>query len=328
VEPGEPSTTQASITTPTLPTAPDRGETRLALPAAISAVVLFATGPIIVADSTLNGLVFAFWRMWLATALANLGLFVIRRRHLDRRILLATAAPGIALGANMAFFFSAVQTTSVANATLISVMTPIPLLFAGRLFFGESATARDLGWILLALTGAAVMVRSANSAGTGDLGGDLLAAGSMASLSVYFAMSKRARASIDTLAFTTGLFTWGAIALTPIVFASGRTLTGDAHGASTWIRIGLVVLLPGAGHVLTAFSHRGVPLAVIGILQLFTPIGASLLALWWLDQSVTGIQVAGMVVVLGALAAFTYQRARPARPLPPVVGAIGAAGAR
>ncbi|MEQ8716735.1 MAG: DMT family transporter [Acidimicrobiales bacterium] len=278
-----------------------------ALGAAVAGVVLFSTGPVIVADADLEGLAFAFWRLWTATVVMNL-ILLARRRRLDRAVLVATAPAGLALGVNMALFFSAVQQTSVANATLISVLSPIPLLIAGRFVFGESATGRDVAWILLAIAGAALVLRSSNTEGTGDLGGDLLALGSMVALAVYFAAGKRARHTVDTLGFMAGLFAWGAIIITPIAVLSGQALIPDGTGGETWLRVALVVALPGTGHVLTNFAHNGVPLSVVGILQLANPVGAALLAFWLLDQQVAALQVVGMVIVIGALGVYTYQR--------------------
>lgn len=287
-----------------------------ALAAAVTGVMLFSTGPVIVAGADLEGLAFAFWRLLTATAVINL-ILLTRRRHLDRAVLVATAPAGLALGVNMALFFSAVQQTSVANATLISVMSPIPLLIVGRFAFGESANGRDVAWILLAIAGAALVLRSSNAEGTGELGGDLLALGSMTALAVYFAAGKRARHTVDTLGFMAGLFTWGAIIITPIALLSGQALIPDGTGGETWLRVALVVALPGTGHVLTNFAHNGVPLSVIGILQLANPVGAALFAYLLLDQNVAALQVIGMVVVLGALGAYTYQRApRSARGTP------------
>lgn len=280
---------------------------RTALAAAVAGVILFSTGPVIVAGADLEGLAFAFWRLLTATVVVNVTL-LSRGRHLDRAVLAATAPAGVALGVNMALFFSAVQQTSVANATLISVLSPIPLLVVGRLAFGESATGRDVAWILLAIAGAALVLRSSNTEGTGNLSGDLLALGSMVALALYFAAGKRARHTVETLPFMAGLFTWGAIVVTPIALISGQALVPDGAGAGTWLRVALVVALPGTGHVLTNFAHNGVPLAVIGILQLANPVGAALLAYWLLDQSVAPVQMAGMVVVIGALGAYTYQR--------------------
>lgn len=298
-------TPESRATTDGPPALPSR---TFALPAAVLGVVFFSTGPVIVADAVLDGLAFAFWRLWMAAALINV-ILLATRRHLSPAILVATAPAGLALGVNMALFFTAVQTTSVANATLISVLQPVPLLVVGRVFFGESATAGDVAWILVAIGGAAAVLRSSSTEGTGDLRGDLLALGAMGALAVYLAAGKRGRAGLDTLPFMAGLFTCAAFTITPIALVSGQSLIGDAD-EWTWLRVALMVLLPGTGHILTNFAHHGVPLAVIGILQLFNPIGAALLALWLLDQSVAPLQVAGMVVVIVALGVYTYRRGR------------------
>lgn len=289
------------------PLGDDRPVAPLSVAAATAGVALFSVSPALIAGADINGLAVGFWRIWFAWA--GMAVFAVGRGGLRPEVFRVTLGPGLAFGASTALFFTSVQITSVANATLIGVLQPLPLLIVGRLFFSERASSRDVGWIAVAIAGAAVMVLSARSAETGDIVGDLLAVGSLCTMAVYFSTAKRARTTTGTIPFMVGLWWWAGVAMTPILFLSGEQVLPSV--GSDWTRIVFIAAIPGAGHALTNYSHEGVPLALVGVLQLFTPVGSSLLAWWLLDQTVTGLQVAGMAVVLCSLTVYTIQRSSP-----------------
>lgn len=282
---------------------PDARTTRLSLIACVAGVIFFSTGPPIIAGTELNGLGVAFWRLWLSFAVLTAAAAI--RGRLRWSILRTTAVAGISFGLSTSMFFTAVQTTSVANATLITVLQPLPLLVIGRIAFGESIAGRDVLWISVAVAGAAGMVVSAASAKTGDLRGDLLAAGALVFLATYFSAAKEARKTLDTLPFMVGLWFWSGIVVVPILLVSGNAVA-PTEGLD-WVRIAAIAALPGAGHVLVNFSHKGLRLAVVGLLQLLTPVTSALFALAFLGQTITGWQVVGMAVVLTALGFHSLQ---------------------
>lgn len=267
-------------------------------------MVLFAAGPVLVAGAELEGLAVAAWRAWIA--FAAFGVFTVFRGDASLRALKLTIGPGVAFGIGIALFFSAAQITSVANASLLTVMQPLPLLVAARFVFGERVGSRDLAWMLLAIAGAAFMVLSADSGGTANIRGDLLATGGTLAGATYFVLAKRARTEVETMPFMTGMMFWGAVALTPAVLIAGQDpITTDG---TEWLRLVAVGLIPGLGHMLINYSHRSVPLVLMGLFQLLMPVAAAILALWFLDQSLSAGQALGGAVVLASLAAHTLHR--------------------
>jgi probable blue pigment (indigoidine) exporter len=281
----------------------DARTVRKAMIACIAGVIFFSTGPPIIAGADLNGLGVAFWRLWLSFAVLTAAAAI--RGRLRWSILRTTAFAGISFGLSTSMFFTAAQTTSVANATLIAVLQPLPLLIIGRVAFGEAITGRDVLWISVAVGGAVAMVVSAASAQTGDLRGDLLAVGSLVFLATYFSGAKEARKTLDTLPFMVGLWFWSGVVVVPILLVSGNAIV-PTDGLD-WVRIAAIAVMPGAGHVLVNYSHTGLRLAVVGLLQLLTPVTSALFALAFLGQTITLWQVAGMAVVLVALGFHSLQ---------------------
>ncbi|MGI9621432.1 MAG: DMT family transporter [Acidimicrobiales bacterium] len=279
---------------------------RLGLIAVFVGFVLFGSSPALVAGSSLGGMAAAFWRAWIACAV--FGALALARRSVGWSLVIPTAAPGLSFGLATGLFFEAAQRTSVANASLIAAMSPLVMVVAARFLFGEHVGVPDIGWLTIAMSGAVFMILAADTAGTADVTGDLIAIVSVLFSSAYFILGRRARSTIDTLPFMAGVMFWAGVALTPIALLAGQDMvTGDG---SEWIRLLTIALIPGLGHLLINYSHRSVPLVVIGLAQLLMPVSAAALAWWFLDQTITAMQALGMAVVVMALAAHTLYRSR------------------
>ena len=297
--------------------ASDRGSTLLGRPSGVGlsfgaltfGIIVASATPVLVAGATLEGLAVSAWRVWIAGIVY--AIVTVARRRVTWHSLRATALAGLAFGLATALFFTALQLTSVANATVIAVMQPLMLLVAGRLMFGERIALGDLGWVSVALTGAVFMVLAADSAGSSDLGGDLLAAGSMFLGAGYFIFGKRARESLDTVVFMTGLLLWTTVVITPIVLVSGQTLAPP--DSEEWLRLACLGLIVVFGHGLINFANGRLPLSAMGLFQLLVPVCAGLLAWLFLDQRISIWQASGMGVVLVSLGAHTRHTARSDR---------------
>lgn len=272
--------------------------------ALVVGTVFFSTSPVLTAGADSSGLVIGFWRTWCSAVI----LFAIAtaRGQMSWSIVRPAAVPGIAFGVATALFFTAVQITSVANATIITVLQPIPLLLAGRLVFRETLRRSELALVAVATAGTIGMIVAGRSAASGSTRGDLIAFGALLATTLYFASAKRARASVDALPLMVAMWIWGGLTLLPIVAISGDPALPVS--AADWLRIAAIVAMPGTGHLLIAYAHRHVSLAMVGVLHLFVPVGAGLLSMWFLDQPITGGQVVGMAVTLVALAIYTRRK--------------------
>lgn len=281
---------------------------RVGLLSSFAAFSLISLSPVIVASTDVHGMVMAFWRSWIGFVV--LGVFVLPRRRLSWQAFLSTAPAGISFGSAIGLFFWAAQITSVVNATLITVFQPIVLVVAAAVLFDEHLAKRDLIWAGAAIVGTIVLILAGDSGGTGDIRGDFLALISILIGAAYFVFGKQRMAVMGLAEFMTGMFAWAGLVLTVIVVASGEPILADNSG--DWIRIVAVGLAPGFGHVLVNYAHGKAPLNLMGLMQLFVPVSATLLAYWFLGQSVTTFQIVGMVVVIVALAVQNLTRPNPA----------------
>jgi drug/metabolite transporter (DMT)-like permease len=263
--------------------------------------------PVIVAGGEVHGTVMAFWRAGLG--FVAFGIYALARRQLTFHVLRLSAVPGLCFAGAIGLFFWAAQITSIANASLITTLQPIVLMVAGIAMFGERVTGRDWFWAAVAILGAAVIVLAGDSGGTGDIKGDLIAAISVIIGVGYFVYGKRTLETVDPHVFMAGMLFWGTLLLTVMaLIARAPILPGSGPD---WVRVGAVALFPGFGHLLLSYAQNRAPLALMGVIQLLMPVNATLLAYWFLDQSVTTFQVVGMAVVIGALLVQTLTRSAP-----------------
>lgn len=279
----------------------------LALTAAVLAVAMQCVGPIFVRRSGFHGVVFAFHRMWIA-ALIYTAISVLRRTPPTWRALRVAAPGGLWFAFNVATFFLAIGNTSVANATVIGALQPVALMFISRRLFGERIRHADLVCTAIAIGGVALVVFARGGDGTGDRFGDLCAFASMLGYAAYYIASKKARATLGTLEYQTALTIVAAVALGVAAALWGEPLA--APRATSWLWALAMVALPGTGHLLTNFAHAHVRLGVLGILTLLSPVGSTFMAWLVLDESLHGLQVLGMAVVVASLAAIVAASAR------------------
>ena len=258
------------------------------------------------AGAELQGLALASWRAFVsATAF---GAVTVLRGRANPDVLTKAMLSGLSFGLAVGLFFEAAQRTSVANTAIIAAMQPVPMLFAARLVFREKVTGTDVGWFGVALTGAVIMVVSADTGGTASLDGDAIAAVSTLFGAAYFIFSRQAREHLDAVPLMAGVMTWSGVVLVPLALLSGQSLAPP--GGSEVVRLAAIALVPGLGHVFIAYSQSSVSLVVIGLAQLLMPVGAATLAWLFLDQDITAGQLVGILLVIAALAAHTVHRAQ------------------
>jgi drug/metabolite transporter (DMT)-like permease len=256
-------------------------------------------GPIIVRKSQMAGLAVGFNRCWMG-ALFTIALLYLKGERISWRMIRYSAPGGLTFALNIATFFVAVKRTSVANASVIASMQPLVLMLVVNRVFNERPRAAHWVYSAAAMAGVVLVVRGSTNAKTGDASGDFLAFIAMLLFVAYFLASKKARVTLTTFEYQTGLLIVATVAMLPIVLVSGSSVRVER--GTDWFWLAMMVLLPGTGHLLTNYAFAHVPLVVPSVMNLFVPVGATLLAWLLVDERLVAVQVAGIVTVVGALA--------------------------
>lgn len=262
------------------------------------AVSAWATGTILTKWLDMGGLAVGVYRFGIF-AVAIAAWMAWRGAPLSWATMKGSAAGGIALGLDIALFFSAIKLTTVVNATLIGSLQPVVVGVVAARFMGEEIRARDALWSLLALVGVAGVILASSGVEEWSLGGDLLAIGAMFAWSAYFIFSKRA--TISSLEYTAGTAVWTTVIVTPLAIGFGQDL-GWPGWRNVAVLLVMVVLAGVAGHALMNWSLVRIPLWIGSTFTLLIPVVSAALAWIVLDEALSAAQGAAMVLVVASLA--------------------------
>jgi drug/metabolite transporter (DMT)-like permease len=299
-----------------------RAPRTLGLLAVLGAVLCFSISSSIVKWGQTTGSVIAFWRM--VGAIGVWWIVIVARRASmgvpppAARTWLTVLPSGLLFGANLAIFFTAVTKTSIAHAEFIGAVSPLLLVPAGAVLFGEHPNWSALRWGVLSIVGVLIVLAFGPTGGASSLQGDLLVALAVLLWVVYLLFTKRARAGLGVVDFMACVMPIGLLTAGPIALV----IAGDEIwplSTRAWVTVGILTVITGvAAHGLIVFAQHSVPVATIGILQ----SGQPALAVFWgwliLGEQIRAAQLPGMVLVVVGLALFTLMSQRRPLALPPV----------
>ena len=282
------------------------------------AVVAWAASGVIAKAIDLPSLVVVVYRFWLSSLLflAYLTALGVRRGEVQltwQKLRIALPG-GLGLAADVAFFFSAVKLTTVANATIVIALQPLLMMYLGTRLLGERVRGVQIVWSLLALCGVGLLVFGSSGLPEWSLTGDLLSVGALFAWTAYLFFSKSTGDRLTPLEYTaaTGLIT--AVVNTPLVFLFGQEMSWP--DGRSWALLAAMVLGSGLGaHLLMNWSLQRIPVWFGStMLSMLIPACAASLAWVFLGEAMNAQQAVGIVVTLGALIAITRVAQAPPGP--------------
>ena len=268
------------------------------LAGAVLGVTCWAAGNVMVVKAPMDGLQIAFWRILLG-AVVYAGAVYVSGRRITAAMVKAVAPAGVVIAIEIAIFFVAIRETEVANATVISNLTPIVLLAVAARAFRERVTGLLIGVTVVSMIGVVLVVFGSTQHSTWSPLGDVLSFVAMLFFAAYFALAKRGRETVAIIEFQACLWITGAITLFPISVIDAGGI--DWPSPTQWIWLCALLAVPGTGHLLVNWSHNQVRLVITAMLTLAIPVMSTLGAVVVLDQTVNLVQISGMVVALAAL---------------------------
>jgi len=275
----------------------------------LAGVLCFSSSSSMVKWAGVSGAAIAFWRLFLSAILWWIVLAVRRGRTGVRPPSGATwklmVPVGLCFGLNITVFFSAIPHTSIAHAEFITALSPLLLVPAGAVFFGERPDGRALSWGLVTIGGLAIVLFAGGARGGATVGGDLLILLVVLFWAGYLLIGRRARATVGLVDFMAVTMNLAFLVAAPVTLViAGRDI---AHmTAKGWLVAAVLSVLTGMlAHGLIASAQRDVDVGTISILQVCQPAIAVAWAYLMLGESVALVQVPGMVLVLLGLVAFT-----------------------
>ena len=285
--------------------------------AALTAVMFWAVGPILNKSISVSTPSIVFYRSLIGVPLMTLSAYRTGGR-LSRALMRDSLVPGILFAFSFMTGFAAIKMTSVANATLVTTLQPVLVLFAARRMFGERLCAIQVGYSAVSMVGVLVVVLASASTSGAHLNGDLMAVLNVCIWSTYFILAKKRRlAGVHAGSFLAAAFIWGAVVIVPF-----GLLTSNDLGAVTskdWFMLVGMAVGPGLiGHSLMTWSQSHLDVTIASVLGLLSPVISTALAWAILDESLTPMQMLGAGVVIVSLALLVReQRGSTVVPLEP-----------
>lgn len=265
------------------------------------AVTAWSAGSVLAKGIDMPGLSLAVYRFGVFAAIMAVWM-QFKAQPMRWEVMRFATPGGIALGVNVALFYTAVKLTNVVNATLIGALQPVLVGIVAIMFFGERVRRTDIIWSVVALGGVIAVVLASNSTPEWSAKGDLLSACAMVMWSMYFIASKSSKKYLTPLEFTAGTSVWAAVICLPLAVIFGQDLSFPS--ARSWLGLAAMTVVAGiVGHVLMNWSLVRIPLWVGSTFTLFIPVSAALLAWVFLGEALSVAQMLPVAVVIAALAA-------------------------
>ena len=230
----------------------------------------------------------------------------VRARLADPRVRRAMIASALLLASNWLAFIWAVTSDRVLEASLGYFLNPLISVLLGVTVLGERL--RRGQWFAVVLAGVGVTILSI------DLG-------SLPWISLFLGVTfglyglVRKTAPVESL---DGL-TIEVAAMAPFAAIALGVFTADGAGASTvsgidgWVWVAGASLMTASPLLLFAWAARRIELWLIGVLQYIAPTLQFLLGVLAYDETWSGGQVVGYVVIWAGLAAFGAEGVATAR---------------
>lgn len=287
------------------------GRTKAVLAAVVGAA-LIGLAPILVRESELGPQATNLWRFLFA--LPILGALAATSPGVSRRELGWLVLAGVLFGFELGLWATAVHFTTIANATLLTNMTPVVAAVFGWIVFKERLGPQVLFGGGVALVGAVVLTLARAQAGQGPVNpgqgwiGDGLAMASAFGYAGYLLIvrSLRDRVSVGAVMF------WSS--LTAAVWALGAAwLTGETRFLPATLQgwlvlVALGVVCQAGGQGLIAFGVARLPIVVSTVLLWTQPIVAAALSWMLFSEALGAMALLGGALILAGI--FVVQRAR------------------
>lgn len=278
---------------------------RIALFLGILCISIF---PVIVRMNLTSGLISAFYRMAIATAIILP--FAIYKKKLyleDFKTLLPIAVCGILFASDIAVWNISIQHSSATQATLLTNLSPIWVGVFSFIFL--SYRPRKSFWLgtLIALIGMLTFVgidtilelKLDSAFFLGILSGVLYA--------LYILTSKKLLARLEVITFITYSMIFSTVFLFFINMYFGEHFLGFSHEA--WISLltqGIVCQL--IAWLLISYSTQNMRATRVSLSLLSQAIFATILAAVILNEKITVIQMVGSVIILAGIATTFYEK--------------------
>lgn len=217
--------------------------------------------------------------------------------NLHFKDLLYLVLSGLFLALHFGLWFGSLKLTTVASSTVILSLQPIVAIIASFLFYKEKISFKVFCTILISFIG--VVIVSWGDFKLTDftaMVGNLLSLLSVISIVCYLMIGKNAMVKLTHWIYSIIVFFFAGIFLLIYNLITHATLVN--YPMKEWLLFISLAIFPTIAHVIFNYLLNLVSPTTISMSMLLEPVGASLLAIFILNEYLDYIQLLGIVIVL------------------------------
>lgn len=223
-----------------------------------------------------------------------------------RDLSLALCSGGV-LGLHYILWFASLGQTTVASSTVLVTLHPLMILPVSYLLWGDAVSLRQLGGVVAALVGGALITGGDLQIGADRLLGDINALLAAVAMGVYLLIGAAVRRRMELLPYTLVVYgTGGTVTAVAAVLAGYSLWPQPLHEWLLFVALAAIPTL--VGHTLFNWALRFTRPAAVSVSILGEPLGASLLAFSLFGEVPGWLQTLGGVLVLIGVYSFNRQR--------------------
>ncbi|MBR3119629.1 DMT family transporter [Oceanobacillus profundus] len=263
-------------------------------------IVCISLSAIFVKLSNAPSTIMVMYRMFLGCLL--LLPFVLKYRktlkQITRKEWLAIIFAGMFLAGHFGLWFESLNHTSVASSTLILALQPAIALIGGLIFFKEKIHLRTLLTLGIAFFGVAIVGGGNLGLGRDVLFGNILSLLSVFSVVFYLLIGQRNVKSLNHWVYSFLVFFFAGT--TMIIFNIIGEIPLNGYSANDWMVFILLAIFPTGAHIIYNLLLNYVNTTTVSMSTLGEPIGASLLAIVFLNEMLTFVEIfGGSLIIIG-----------------------------
>ncbi len=204
---------------------------------------------------------------------------------------------GTFLTLHFATWITSLKFTSVASSVVLVQSAPVFVALGSMIFLREKPTKLLLFGIAIAFAGTILISAHDFSLDRKSFIGNLLAIGGAIGAAGYLLIGRKLRADISTFHYVTVVYSVAALCLILIAILSGARFTGYETN-TYWLFLAIALIPQVVGHTTVNWALKYFSATAVAVIILGEPIGASILALLILKESISLMKIIGGLIIL------------------------------
>lgn len=283
--------------------------------AVVVAVICGATSGSLSAMTEISSMGIGFWRLTIALPFFLIPTLMDPEKRgkllaVEKTDLLWCFLSGAFLFAHFYSWFSAVKMTNVASAAVLASLHPLVVLLVTVFILKKKVGIKSILAILVALAGGAlIMGFDLNALTSGHMMGNIFGLLAGMFMGLYFAVGDHVRKRVDGGIYVLLVFSACWVCFTVGSAATGTQLLGFTF--TDYLYVALMALLCQIGaHAVFNLCIGHVSSLYVSTWEAGDPVFSILIAVVVLGQIPAMYEIAGCIIVVGALLYYNYQESK------------------